>query len=279
MAKAPQKAKEKISARELMKRRLLAAKRAAATRLAKKKEEEERRKRDALVDQYMPYATSIANRVSKSLSLTVEYEDMLCNARVGLLDAAKRFDEKQNIDFRTFAYYRIKGAIYDGLRKSGWLPRSVYARLKFEEASNDYLQYVSENNVQTAEKVSDKDISDTVNTLASSYIISLDANEDMDVEDTAQEDLEKRAEYHQIRNHMRDALTSLPPKEKQLIMMYYFQNKTLEEAGEKLNLSKSWISRMHARALDMLLKRIRMLAATGQLPPLEEIMEGDEDRV
>jgi RNA polymerase sigma factor for flagellar operon FliA len=101
----------------------------------------------------------------------------------------------------------------------------------------------------------------------------------MDVEDTAQEDLEKRAEYHQIRNHMRDALTSLPPKEKQLIMMYYFQNKTLEEAGEKLNLSKSWISRMHARALDMLLKRIRMLAATGQLPPLEEIMEGDEDRV
>lgn len=279
MAKSALKVKkERLTAKEIVRRKFLAARKAAATRLAKKKEAEALKKRDVIIEQYIPYATSIANRVVKSLSLTAEYDDILCNARVGLLEAAKRFDESQNVSFRTFAYYRIKGAIYDGLRKSGWLPRSVYSRLKFEEASNEYLQYISENKaqarVQLAETHAEKEIFDTVNTLASIYIISLDANEDIDVEDENQEDLEKRAEFHQIRAHMREAVASLPPKEKQLIMMYYFQNKTLEETGEKLGLSKSWVSRMHARALDLLLKRVKMLAERGFVSETDEQIHG-----
>lgn len=287
MAKSALKTrKEQIELKLLAKKRLLAAKKAAVTRLAKKREEEELKKRDMIIDQYMPYASSIASRVAKSLSLSSEYEDIICSARLGLLEAAKRYDESQNVDFRTFAYYRIKGAIFDGLRKSGWLPRSVYSRLKFEEASNEYLQFVSEN-AKNSKEASDAsiepDLSSTVNTLASIYIISLDANEDLDVEDTSQEDLEKRAEFHQIRAHMRDAIVSLPPKEKQLIMMYYFQNRTLEEAGEKLELSKSWVSRLHARALELLFKRIRTLAAKGNLGAIdnssteEEIVEPQEN--
>jgi len=146
--------------------------------------------------------------------------------------------------------------------------------LKFEEASNDYLQYLSEDARAVSEVQSEKDMSDTVNTLASIYVISLDANEDIDVEDTSQEDLQKRAEFQQIRNHMRDAISSLPPKEKQLILMYYFQNKTLEEAGERLNLSKSWVSRMHARALEMLLKRVKMLSEKGN-DSGDELIKGE----
>lgn len=269
MAKSALKMKREQEAATLARKRMLAARKAAATRLARKREEEAIKKRDIIIEQYMPYASSIASRVAKSLSLSSEYDDILCNARLGLLEAAKRFEVAQNVDFRTFAYYRIKGAIYDGLRKSGWLPRSVYARLKFEEASNDYLQFVSEHNI-AKESTDELEISNMVNTLASIYIISLDANEDLEVEDTSQEDLERRAEFHQIRAHMRDAIGGLPPKEKQLVMMYYFQNRTLEEAGEKLQLSKSWVSRLHARALELLFKRIRVLAAKGQVSELEE---------
>lgn len=255
--------KSALNLKEIARKRFLAAKKAAATRLANKKEAEALKKRDLLIEQYMPYASSIANRVAKSLSIKHEYDDLLCNARVGLLEAAKRFDESQKVDFRTFSYYRIKGAIYDGLRKSGWLPRSIYARLKFEEASNEYLQHVSESTRAAHEPQAGQDISDTVNTLASIYVMSIDADSEFDVEDTSLEDLNKRAEFHQIRAHMREAMASLPQKEKQLIMMYYFQNKTLEEAGAKLNLSKSWVSRLHARALDLLLKRTRALALKG----------------
>ncbi|MFA4873727.1 MAG: sigma-70 family RNA polymerase sigma factor [bacterium] len=250
-------------AREEAKRAAEGAKKRSAdgTQLTKK-EVDALKTRDDLISQYMPYAASIASRVCQSLSSAVDYEEVLCNARLGLLEAAKRYDDCQEVDFRTFAYYRIKGAIYDGLRRSGWLPRTLYAKIKFEEAANEYLQNRSLNSAATpvprsTHDVEENSVAETVNSLASIYIISLDANEDLDVEDTNTASIEQRTEFLQVRRHMRDAIGTLPEKEKQLIMMYYFQNRTLEEVGEKLGLSKSWTSRLHARALSLLFKRIR----------------------
>jgi len=259
-ARAREKAKE-AAARAAEEARLKA--KAAGQRLSKG-EIERLKARDELINQYMPYAASIANRVCQSLSSAVDYEEVLCNARLGLLEAAKRFDEAHDVDFKTFAYYRIKGAIYDGLRRSGWLPRTLYAKIKFEEAANEYLQNKSLHgggSVATKSSIFEPDdeaaIAETVNSLASIYIISLDASEDIDVEDTNATNIEQRTEFMQIRKHMRDAIGTLPEKEKMLIMMYYFQNRTLEEVGQKLGLSKSWTSRLHARALSLLFKRIR----------------------
>ncbi len=237
----------------------------AQMKQAEERKLEEQRRHNDLVKQYFPYATSIANRVAQSLSSGVDYDDILCNARLGLLEAAQRYDSTQDVDFRTFAYYRIKGAIFDGLRKSGWIPRSLYAKLKFEEAANDYLQYMSHRQAheEHTQKSEEAAIHQTVNSLASIYVISLDADEEIDVIDENQVDLEQKTALHQVRSHMRLAINALPPKEKQLIMMYYFQNRTLEEAGEKLHLSKSWTSRLHARALEMLMNQIRKM--TGEI--------------
>lgn len=224
----------------------------------------ELKRRDDLIAQYMPYAASIASRVCQTLSSVVDYEDVLCNARLGLLEAAKRFDISENVDFRTFAYYRIKGAIYDGLRRSGWLPRTLYAKLKFEEASNEYLQYKSTTAVSSLDHKAEDEAAETVNNLASIYIISLDAQEDLEIADDKAVDVEKKSEFLEIRNYMRDAIGTLPDKERQLVKMYYFQNKTLEEIGDKMNLSKSWTSRLHARALSLLFKRIKHMANTSR---------------
>lgn len=267
-ARKPTRQEIETRAREKAKEAARRAAEAARARVVgakepSKKELKELRDRDDIIKQYMPYASSIASRVCQSLSSAVDYEEVLCNARLGLLEAAKRFDEQQEVDFKTFAYYRIKGAIYDGLRRSGWLPRTLYAKIKFEEAANEYLQNKSLHGGGTiANKSSiyegdDNVIAETVNSLASIYIISLDASDDIDVEDTEGTNIEQRTEFMQVRKHMRDAIGSLPDKEKQLIMMYYFQNRTLEDIGVKLGLSKSWTSRLHARALSLLFKRIR----------------------
>ncbi|MFH1653834.1 MAG: sigma-70 family RNA polymerase sigma factor [Pseudomonadota bacterium] len=222
------------------------------------------RKRDELIAQYMPFAASIANRVCQTLSSAVDHDEVMCNARLGLLEAAKRFDPKQEVDFRTYAYYRIKGSIYDGLRRSGWLPRTLYAKVRFEEAASEYLQ----NKAYGAQKddvllsKTDEEIADTVNQLASIYIVSLEGSEECEnlEEKSSEMDVERRAEFMQVRKYMRAAIADLPDKEKKLIMMYYFQNRTLEEIGKRLELSKSWVSRLHARALEMMLKRIKTLA-------------------
>ncbi|MDP2599976.1 MAG: sigma-70 family RNA polymerase sigma factor [Deltaproteobacteria bacterium] len=239
-----------------------------------KKELEELKIRDELIAQHMPYAASIASRVYQSLSTVVEYDEVLCSARLGLLEAAKRFDERMEVDFKTFAYYRVKGAIYDGLRKAGWIPRTLYAKLKFEEAANDYLQFMSQFADSKSKEEPEEGASQTVNSLASIYIISLDSSEDMDVEDTTTPHLEKTSEFRHIRMHMREAINSLPAVEKKLIKMYYFQNKTLEEVGEELHLSKSWTSRLHARALAILLKTVR-IRADGEIIEEGKAEEGE----
>lgn len=221
--------------------------------------------RDQLVEQYLPYASSIANKVAQTLSNDADIEEIISNARLGLLEAAKRFDPKYNVDFKTFAYYRIRGAIYDGLRKTGWIPRSLYSKIKFEQAANEYLQTASE---KGAVKRSDEDageIYDTVNSLASIYIISIDSGEEtMEIEDKKANDIEQKAEFQKIKEYMRQAIEELPEKERKLIKMYYFQNKTLEEAGQKLGLSKSWTSRLHARALGLLFKKISLIQLKTQ---------------
>lgn len=225
-----------------------------------RKEQKEIEKRNAILEQYLPYATSIAGKVMKTLSSAVDFDDVMCNARMGLLEATRKFDTSMNVDFKTFAYYRIKGAIYDGLRKTGWIPRSLYARIKFEQATNEYLQYMAERKGATAVASRDEmtEVFDTVNSLASIYVISLDASEEgtMEIEDKNNKNIEQSAEFQQIKQHMKEAIESLEEKERKLVKMYYFQNKTLEEAGEELGLSKSWTSRLHARALEVLFKKI-----------------------
>lgn len=224
-----------------------------------REEQKEIEKRNGLVEQYLPYASSIASRVMQTLSSSVDFDDVMCNARLGLLEAARKFDPSLNIDFKTFSYYRIKGAIYDGLRKTGWIPRSLYARIKFEQATNEYLQYMAEKTSATARLVEDElgEAYDTVNSLASIYVISVDASEEgMEIEDKKNKDIEQSAEFQQVKQYMKEAIESLPDKERKLVKMYYFQNKTLEEAGSDLGLSKSWTSRLHARALEILFKKI-----------------------
>lgn len=223
--------------------------------------------RDQIVEQYLPYASSIANKVAQTLSNDADIEEIICNARLGLLEAAKRFDPKYNVDFKTFAYYRIRGAIYDGLRKTGWIPRSLYSKIKFEQAANEYLQTMSDKNGGNRRASDDEsgEIHDTVNSLASIYIISIDAtDEPMEIEDKKANDIEQKAEFQKIKEYMRQAIEELPEKERKLIKMYYFQNKTLEEAGQKLGLSKSWTSRLHARALGLLFKKISLIQLKTQ---------------
>ena len=248
-----------------------------------RKEQKAIEKSNALLEQYLPYATSIAGKVMKTLSSAVDFDDVMCNARMGLLEATRKFDASMNVDFKTFAYYRIKGAIYDGLRKTGWIPRSLYARIKFEQATNEYLQYMAERKGATAAVSRDEmgEVFDTVNSLASIYVISLDASEEgtMEIEDKNNRNIEQSAEFQQIKQHMKEAIESLEEKERKLVKMYYFQNKTLEEAGEELGLSKSWTSRLHARALEVLFKKInqKVRADEGGSPVAMETSDSGEE--
>ena len=215
--------------------------------------------RNELITKYLSYANSIAAKLARTFPDEVDYDEVVCNARLGLLEAAKRFNPGFSVDFKTFSYYRIKGAIYDGLRKTGWIPRSLYSKIKFEKAANEFLETNVASGGSKAGFLQNelKDLQSNINSVASIYVMSIEGIEDFELEDQqAKKDIENRAEFHKIKEKVCDAIEGLPDKERKLIKMYYFQNKTMEEIGEQLELSKSWTSRLHARGLELMFKKI-----------------------
>src|SRR5256885_15805875 len=100
--------------------------------------------RDTLIAQHLSLVQSIAGKLKRSLGRAIDFEDLVGYGSKGLVEAAERFDPRQGASFTTFAYYRIRGAMLDGLRTMGWYSRGDYARYRAEERANEYLQNQSE---------------------------------------------------------------------------------------------------------------------------------------
>lgn len=228
--------------------------------------------RDQLIAQYRPYVRNIVGKIIKNLSRDIDFDDLIGYGELGLIEAADRFDPKFNVNFMTFAYYRIRGAVYDGLRSMGWISRSHYAKLRYEERANAYLSSVHDRNATSAPSSLQDEITqigDVISNLASIFITSLDANEHLQIEnEDPGSNPHNQIELEQARRVIQEALLKLPEQERTLLQYYYYQDMTLQEAGEALGLSKSWASRLHARAVERLQKLVQELNPNANLPNL-----------
>ncbi|MBI3180730.1 MAG: sigma-70 family RNA polymerase sigma factor [Myxococcales bacterium] len=209
-----------------------------------------------ILEKYGPYVRSLAATVRKQFNAQLELEELISYGQVGLLEAAERFDPKVGANFLTFAHYRIKGAIFDGLRKMGIL-RGGDARSSYlTDRANAYLGNLSDReqgggNRGTSADDDVREISSAVTGLALVFATSLDAGEGLQLVDQ-QLSAEERLELEELKTRVRAAIERLPEKERKLLNGYYFQSKTLEEAGAEIGQSKSWASRLHARAIEKL---------------------------
>jgi len=205
-----------------------------------------------LLEKYGPYVRSIAAGVCRQFRAQLDLDEIMAYGHMGLLEAAERFNPSLGANFLTFAHYRIKGAMFDGLRKMGILSSSESTALNAER-SNAYLSNLSDRDggahTSFAEDVGD--ISSAVSSLAIVYAASLDAPESQQVA-SEQLSAEERLELEQTKRRIRKAMGMLSEKERRLLQAYYFQSKTLEEAGTEIGQSKSWASRLHARAIEKL---------------------------
>ena len=226
--------------------------------------------RKQLVDQYQPYVRSIAGKIKKTLSKEIEFDDLVSYGMLGLIEAADRYDSKYGANFMTFAYYRIRGAIYDGLRGMGWVSRTEYQRYRFEMHANQYLNNVHEQGLGTpanVKKTSDDEIGELANVvegLVTIYVTALDAMEGFQIKDDRGPTIEESMEVMQARQLVADAVQKLPEQERKLLELYYYKELSLEEVGKHLGLSKSWTSRLHTRAIEKLGRLLRDLVSEYQ---------------
>jgi RNA polymerase sigma factor for flagellar operon FliA len=198
---------------------------------------------------------SLALRTFRSLPIRVDLDDLIAYGELGLAEAARDFDPEQGNQFSTFAYYRIRGAIYDGLAKMTWTSRARYRRMRYEQMANQVLEDSSD----SAETDPATWFSRTTESLAVVYLASgMDSETDpmSQVADRGDEPVE-RIMHLEVSEKLRDLVKKLPPSESRLIQMVYFEGYSLQDASRNLGFSKSWGSRLHAKVLDDLARSMR----------------------
>ncbi|MEQ1826800.1 MAG: sigma-70 family RNA polymerase sigma factor [Pirellula sp.] len=206
---------------------------------------------------------SLALRIFRNLPVRVDLEDLIAYGELGLAEAARDFDGELGNQFSTFAYYRIRGAIYDGIAKMTWTSRARYRRLRYEQMANQVLENERERNEQTSER-SESNINwfaRTTETLAVVYLASgVDSETDpiAQAQDPSDGPLDKIL-HREASEKLRNLVTKLPPLECRLIQLVYFEGYTLQDAAASLGYSKSWASRLHAKILEGLASSMRRM--------------------
>jgi len=231
--------------------------------------------RQRLVDANVPFVRSIAAKIKEQLPREIEFDDLVAYGMQGLLEAAERFDGSHGTSFTTFAYYRVRGAMFDGLRGMGWLPRAEYARLRFEERAGAYLGNLNDRDAGAAAadplpppRLEDevRAIADALGGVAAIFVTTMDARREEAESGTATPVPQQQVERVERNHAIRRALDSLPEKERRLLELYYYEDRTLLEAGQALGLSKSWSSRLHARAITLLKQALEKIGVQPEQP-------------
>jgi len=191
----------------------------------------------------------------------VELDELVALGNTGLAEAAQKYDPDRGVPFEGYAWYRVQGAIVDGLRKSTTLPKRVWARLVALRAASEYLEHRGEREsgargkgvapAQGADALAS--VKDALSAIRTMYVTSLEAmtDEGFDRPDDAKP-ADAAVDSGRIARKLRIAIRKLPDKERALVEKHYWEGKNLLEAGEELGISKSWASRLHAQAMDRL---------------------------
>ncbi len=201
-------------------------------------------------------ARQVARRLA---SAPATLDDLRSFGREGLLQAARSFDPSRGVPFRRWANMRIRGAMIDGVRQWGHLPRRVYQELRAMAAGDDVQEALSEENAAnpaTTPEAADRRLASYLAGIATAIAVgSIEAHEGIgDERDPTPEELATRAE---LVDRVRAIVSRLPDAERTLIERHYFAEETLDQAAASLGLSKSWGSRLHARAIERIARELR----------------------
>lgn len=223
----------------------------------------------------MPLVNYHVQRISIGLPKSVSREDVKSYALLGLYDAIEKFDLSRELKFDTYASFRIKGAIIDGLRKEDWLPRSLREKRKKIEAAIERLEQKLMRNASIEEIANEVEMSteEVEQTIAESFfanILSLDEGiKDAEEQEGANFSIrdenmltpEEQTIKEELYQELANTISELSEKEQLVLSLFYKEELTLTEIGQVLGLSTSRISQIHSKALLKLRRSLGKLMA------------------
>ena len=223
--------------------------------------------REVLLIKYLPLVKYVAGKMMFSLPSSVDYNDLLSAGIMGLIGALERFNPDQGVKFETFVLPRIKGAILDELRTLDWAPRSLRSKARMVEKVSERLEK------ELSRPATNQEIADRLNMDVNEYagvlrdvtkasLLSLDGSkgEESDninsmydlIENTQAENPHQSIEHEEMKKLLVEAIEDLNEHEKVVMALYYYEELTLKEIGQVLNITESRVSQIHSKAIEKL---------------------------
>lgn len=229
--------------------------------------------RDRILMEHVPQVSTIARRIHNRLPQHVPLEDLVQTGVLGLIEAFQHFDPTRNVQLKSYARMRIQGAIFDGLRELDWSPRTLRKRARQLEEGHQTLRArlgraPSEAELAAEVGLSLEGLQQLVGELHGLDLASLHA---LGSEDTSGDELlsclpcgrEEDPRDLCLRSEMNALLAravgELPPRKRQVLALYYFEELTMKEVGRALGVGESRVSQIHTAAVAQLKVRMREL--------------------
>lgn len=210
----------------------------------------------------------IARQLMRSLRGPADFDDLVSAGREGLWEAARRYDQGAGVPFRSFANLRVRGAMLDHLRRMSTLPRRAYERLVAMEAAHLVSEGQAERSLaETAPPMSPAEAEKAIDEhllamLTAAAVRMVGASAHAETEE-ATSNPERAYEKAELRAAIRAEVDRLSPEEAEIVRRFYFEEHGLGAIAEDLDVSKSWASRIHTRAINRLSVRLRKFAESG----------------
>ncbi len=216
------------------------------------------RSNDELVTRHAPLVKRIAYHLIGRLPASVMVDDLIQAGMIGLLDAARHYDECQGASFETYASIRVRGAMLDELRRNDWTPKSVHRKAR------DVAEAVRRVEAETGRDASDQAVAGEMGISLDEYHqILLDAStskiinfEDLGIDDGAMGDIQaggssaplQAVQDERFASSLASAIDMLPERERLVVSLYYDKELNLKEIGAVLKVSESRISQLLGQA-------------------------------
>ncbi len=228
--------------------------------------------KDYFILKYAPLVKYVAGKVSMGMPQNIEFDDLVSYGIFGLIDAISKYDPDRGIKFKTYAMTRVRGAIFDELRSIDWIPRSIRQKAKEIESAiadleNKLGRTVEDEEISKELGITIEEFHTILNKVSGTAMVSLndiwymgDESDELSILETLEApdnmNPDVLIEKEEIKDHIVEAIKKLPDKEKKVIVLYYYEDLTLKEIGQVLEVTESRISQLHTKAIMRLRGRL-----------------------